>query len=149
MNVFEILKAEHHRIEQQLDEFVASYDQMSNAKRFERSSLIFDEIKRHFVHQETVLSHISSEKDAECLEECLRDRKNIIAAMDNLLMSHVDDADFREGLRVLLARFDEHLKHSEDKLFANFRQQLSAQELRNLDERAADWMLGSTFGSRF
>ena len=149
MDVFEFLEVEHHRIEEQLDEFVASYNQMSNAKRFERTALILDEIKRHFGHQNSFLSHICNEQDAECLKECLSDRKNIIDAMDSLLMSHVDDADFREELRKLLLSFDTHLKHYRDTLFADFRQQLSPQELRNMDSQADDWMLGSAPGSRF
>ncbi len=150
MDVFKYLEAEHQRIQQQLDEFIVSYNQMSNPKRFERSSLIFDEIKRHFEHETTVVSRISNEdKDTALLKECSADKSKINDAMDNLLMSHVNDLDFKEGLCDLLNRFDTHLEHYQDIPFVLFRQQLSRQELRCMDSQATDWMLGSAFGSRF
>ena len=124
------------------------HNQNVNAKRLERTALILDEIKRHFGHQKSFLSHMSNEQDAECLKKCQRS-KTLIDAVDSLLMSHVDDADFREELRKLLVSFDTHLKHYSDTQFAGFRQQLSPQELRNMDSRPDDWMLGSAFGSRF
>jgi len=150
MDVFTYLEAEQQRIQQQLQEFISSYDQMPNEKRFERAALILGEIRRLLEHQKSLVSRISNDdKDTYFLKECLTDRENIVEAMDNLLMSHVDDSDFREGLRQLLRRFDTHLKHYQDKLFVAFRQQLSPQELRNMDSQATDWMLGSAFGSRF
>src|SRR6202022_2486979 len=124
--------------------------QMSDPKRFERSSLIFDEVKRHFEHESTVISHVSNDdKDTVFLAECLSDRERIIDAMDNLLMSHVNDLDYKNGLRDLLRRFDMHLAHYQGNLFVAFREQLSLQELRMMDSQATDWMLGSPFGRRF
>jgi len=150
MDVFKYLEAEHQRIKQQLDEFIASYNQMSDPKRFERSSLIFDELKSHFEHETNLVSRISNDdKDTVFLKECLSDRENIVDAMDFLLMSHVDDVDYKQGLGELLLRFDAHLAHYKDRPFVAFREQLSLQELRTLDSQATDWMLGSSFGSRF
>ncbi len=145
MDVFELLEAGHHRIEQQLAEFIADYDQMSNAKKLERASLIFGEITKHFKHQESLISTVSNDQNVKqpFIDECLKDRKNITDAKDNLLMSHVDDADFSDGLRALLGRFDAHLKHYANKLFVEFRQQMSPQEVRTMDSQATEWMLGS------
>jgi hypothetical protein len=150
MDIFLFIETEQQRIEQQLDEFIASYHQMTNEKRFERASLIVDEIRRHLEHEKTFVSRISNEnKDTKFLNECLKNKEEIMDAMDFLLMSHVDDVDFREGLRKLLERFDAHLEHYNDKLFVAFRQQLSSQELASMNSQATDWMLGSEFGSRF
>jgi len=150
MDIFLFLETEQQRIEQQLDEFISSYTQMTNPKRFERASLIVDEIRRHLEHQKTLVLRISNdEKDTKFLLESLKRREDIIDAIDFLLMSHVDDVDYQDGLRRLLDRFNEHLKHYKNKLFCAFRKQLSPQELGNLNSQATDWMLGSSFGSRF
>src|SRR4029450_7352266 len=145
MDAFKLLEAEHHQIEQQLGEFIAGYDEMSNPRRLERAKLIFSEITKHFEHQQALFRSVSKAKEADrsFVEECFRDRKDIIDAMDNLLMSHVDDDDFSQGLRALLARFDAHLKQYADKLYVQFRQQLSVQELRAMDSQASEWALGS------
>ena len=145
MNAFEFLETDHQRIEKQLGEFIAGYDLLSKPVKFGRASLIFGEIQKHFEREESLLSKPSHEKDADQAfnDECLRDRKNIVDAMDNLLMSHVDDSDFSDGLRALLEPFEAHLRHYADKLFVRFRQRLSPQELRTMDSQATNWMLGS------
>lgn len=148
MDAFIFLQMEHERIEQQLDEFIESFDQMTNEKRFECTSLIFDEIKKHFTHQQSLLSR-SSDDVAEFLTECSKDQNDIVEAMNDLLMSHVDDLNFGTELRKLSKSFDVHLKHYRDKLFVQYREQLSTQELRCMDSQVTDWMLGSTPANRF
>jgi hypothetical protein len=143
MNIFELLEADHQRIDQQLGEFITCYDQVSNAERFERASLVFDEIRKHFERQESLFPSTFNETEADqaLMKECLKDRKDINDALDNLLMSHVDDSDFTAGLRALLEGFHAHLRHYADKLFVEFRQQLSPQVLRTMNSQATDWML--------
>jgi hypothetical protein len=148
MDAFIFLQMEHERIEQQLDEFSGSFDQMTNAKRFECTSLILDEIKKHLAHQKSLIAG-SSDNVTEFLTECAQDQSDIDEAMNNLLMSHVDDLNFGTGLRRLLHSFDNHLKHYREILFVQYREQLSPQEQRCMDSQVSNWMLGSTPVNRF
>lgn len=144
MDAFALLEDDHHRIEKQLSDFIADYDQMSNVDRFARASVIFQQTRKHFERQKDFLLKAATEKGALAfVEECLQDRKNIVDAMDNLLMSHVDDTDFSDGLRAFLRRFDEHIRHSDEKLYIEFRQQLFPRELQIMDSSATEGMLGS------
>ncbi len=135
MDVFKYLDLDHRRIDQQLRSLIEHYDQWPIREVFDKSVRIFDEIRHHFERQESLLcASIRGMPDAEKLmNECLLDRKNIQAEIDSLLMSHVDDADFKDELRALLTKIDKHIQLSHETLYVKLQECLSPEALLDLE----------------
>lgn len=135
MDVFKYLDLDHQRIDQQLRTLIEHYDQWPIRKVFDKSVRIFDEVRHHFELQESLLcSSIRGMSDAQkMMNQCLLDRKNIQAEIDGLLMSHVDDADFKEQLQTLLMKIDNHIRLSHETLYVKLRECLSPKALLDLE----------------
>lgn len=135
MDVFKYLDLDHQRIDQQLRTLIEHYDQWPIQEVFDKSVRIFDEVRHHFELQESLLcSSIRGMPDAQkMMNQCLLDRKNIQAEIDSLLMSHVDDADFKEQLQALLMKIDSHIRLSHETLYVKLREGLSPKALLDLE----------------
>jgi len=143
MDAFRFLELDHCRIDHQLRSLIDNYDQWTIREVFDKSVRVFDEIRQHFARQELLLcANIREMADTQKLmNQCLSDRKRIQEEIDSLLMSHVDDADFKEELRALLKKIDEHIQFSHKKLYSDLQERLSPQARLDLDTRFEQMML--------
>ncbi len=143
MDAFEYLELDHCRIDQQLRSLIDNYDHWPIREVFDKSVRIFDEIRHHFARQESLLcaSIRGMANSRKLMSQCLADRESIQAEIDNLLMSHVDDADFKEELRALLEKIDKHIQFFHETLYSNLQERLSPQARLDLDTKFEQMML--------
>lgn len=135
MDIFQYFDAGNRRIEEQLREILRNGHCWSNQILFDRISHVFSEIKEHCELQEHLVQSMSRHGNRQTVETCLADRKGITEQMDNLLMSHIDDEDFRPGLRKLLTKMEQHITTSHDKLFSEAKIAIPADEIEEMNSR--------------
>ncbi|MBU6455635.1 MAG: hypothetical protein KGS72_27940 [Cyanobacteria bacterium REEB67] len=144
MDIFQYFEEEHKYIEERLSELEHNYKDWSAERVFVRATKMIDAITKHFDKQETlVLDEVKRYKELEnVISDCLIDRKHILAAIDDLLMDHIDSQEFRGNLGKLLQAVRQHISFSDEKLYQAIRSVVPASKLAELNEAVKTRMFG-------
>ena len=144
MDVFQYFEEEHKYIEERLAELEHNYKDWSAERVFVRATKMIDAITKHFDKQESlVISELKQYQElAPVISECLVDRKNIMEAIDDLLMDHIDSHEFRGNIGKLLKAVRQHISFSDHKLYQAIKANVPAEKLSELNEAVKTRMFG-------
>lgn len=103
---------------------------------------MFDAIAKHFEKQETfILAEIQDYPSMQStVAECLKDRKGILDAIDDLVMDHIDSSEFRANLGKLLKAVRKHITFSDEELYKAIRANVPEQNLSALYDAVKEKM---------
>ena len=62
-------------------------------------------------------------------------RKEINSSIDNVLMIHVDEAGFREGLKTIALKLDEHANFCSKSYYPLLEKTMSESQLQNIQDQ--------------
>lgn len=142
MDLFQYFEEEHKFIEERLYELEKDYDKWSAERVFVRSTKMFDAIQKHFDKQETlILKEIGNVPEMQdIVGECLSDRKQIVEAIEDLVMDHIDSNEYRSNLSKLLKSIRRHISFSDEKLYQSIREHVPADKLKSLNDAVKEEM---------
>lgn len=131
MDLFKYFEEEHKYIEERLAELETNYEQWSAERVFVRATRMFDAIMKHFDKQETLILAELRDYPAmqTVIEDCLKDRKKILDAVDDLVMDHIDSLEFRGNVGKLLKLVRDHITFSDEELYKAIRANVPEQNL--------------------
>ena len=142
MDLFKYFEEEHKYIEERLSELEQNYESWSAERVFVRATRMFDAITKHFEKQETfILAEIRDYPSMQAtISECLKDRKSILDAIDDLVMDHIDSREFRGNLGKLLEAVRKHITFSDEELYKAIRANLPEKNLSALYDAVKEKM---------
>ncbi|MDP3509255.1 MAG: hemerythrin domain-containing protein [Candidatus Melainabacteria bacterium] len=142
MDLFNYFEEEHKYIEERLSELEENYESWSAERVFVRATKMFEAIAKHFEKQESfVLEEIRNYPSMQTvIAECIKDRKIILDAIDDLLMDHIDSSEFRGNLGKLLKAVRRHITFSDEELYKAIRANVPEKNLSALNNAVKEKM---------
>jgi hemerythrin-like domain-containing protein len=142
MDLFNYFEEEHKYIEERLSELEENYESWSAERVFVRATKMFEAIAKHFEKQESfVLEEIRNYPSMQTvIAECIKDRKIILDAIDDLLMDHIDSSEFRGNLGKLLKAVRRHITFSDEELYKAIRANVPEKNLLALNNAVKEKM---------
>ncbi len=136
MDLFQYFEEEHKYIEERLSELEKNYQNWSSERVFVRVTKLFEAIANHFDKQESLLlNELKQIPDlSPVISECTRDRKKILADIDDLVMDHIDSSEFHDKLSRLLKDIRKHISFSDEKLYKEIKTHVSQEKLSKLND---------------
>lgn len=133
MNVFHYLSEDHSAISKRLEETTENYSTWTRDRIFEESKNILQAIKDHFKKEHLLVNNLKDESGMHQVLSTLNNQeKEIKSEMDNLVMIHVDEPGFEQGLESIAGRFDEHCRFCGKTFYRRVKEKLTAKDLRQV-----------------
>ncbi|MBX9772151.1 MAG: hypothetical protein K2X29_12315 [Candidatus Obscuribacterales bacterium] len=133
MNVFHYLTEDHSAIAKRLEETTENYSKWTRDRIFEESKNILQAIKDHFKKEHLLVNNLKDESGMhQVLSTLNKQEKELNSQIDNLIMIHVDEPGFEQGLESIAGRFDEHSRFCGKTFFRRVREKLSPKDLRQV-----------------
>lgn len=139
MNVFEFLTDEAHSVIRRFNDVVEHYPATADwtwDRAFEETKKDITMLSEHLKKETVVESNVSQSQDmSDVIDKAALQRKGIKSSIDNVLMIHVDEAGFKEGLQKIAEKLDEHTTFCTNSYYPLLQQHLSAHELQNIEDQ--------------
>jgi RNase adaptor protein for sRNA GlmZ degradation len=139
MNVFEFLTEEAHSVVRRFNDVVEHYPATADwtwDRAFEETKKDIAMLTEHLKKETVVENNVSQSQDmAEQMDKAASQRKEINSSIDNVLMIHVDEAGFKEGLQKIAEKLDLHTNFCTKSYYPLLQQHLSANELQNIEDQ--------------
>jgi hypothetical protein len=139
MNVFEFLTEEAHSVVRRFNDVVEHYPATADwtwDRAFEETKKDITMLTEHLKKESVVESNVSQSQDMTAqMDKAALQRKEINSSIDNVLMIHVDEAGFKEGLQKIAEKLDEHTMFCTKSYYPLLEQHLSANELQNIQDQ--------------
>lgn len=134
MNVFHYLTEDHNAIAKRLSDTIKNYSNWTRDRIFEESKNILQAIKDHFKKEHLLVNNLKDESGMhQVLTTLNRQEKELNSQIDNLVMIHVDEPGFEQGLESIAGRFDEHSRFCVKTFFSRVREKLTAKDLHRVE----------------
>lgn len=139
MNVFEFLTEEAYCVSKRFNQVVEHYPATADwtwDRAFEETKKDITMLTEH-LKKETVLEcSIGDLTDmSEALDQAKAQRKDINSSIDNVLMIHVDEAGFKEGLQKIADKLDEHTEFCVKSYYPLMEKLIPAEKLANIQDQ--------------
>jgi organic radical activating enzyme len=139
MNVFEFLTEEAHSVVRRFNDVVEHYPATADwtwDRAFEETKKDITMLTEHLKKETVVENNVSQSQDMTVqMDKAALQRKEINSSIDNVLMIHVDEAGFKEGLQKIAEKLDEHTTFCTKSYYRLLEQHLSANELQNIQDQ--------------
>ncbi len=139
MNIFDFLTEEAHSVVQRFNEVVEHYPATADwtwDRAFEETKKDIDMLTAHLKKETVVESNIPDPNDvSEQMHTAAAQRKDINSSIDNVLMIHVDEAGFREGLKKIAEKLDAHTDYCSKSYYPLLMQHLPAEKLKTIQDQ--------------
>jgi len=146
MNIFEYFAEEESDIERKLHELTKNYEMWTREQVFDRVKEVCDAIMGHLKKQSLlILQNFTpgTEELRNLFREAQEDHMLVNEEIGQLVEVHVDEPNYDEGLRNLLAVVEKHVAFSK-RLYSGLQANLSKQDLDNLNAQFSNMVLHAT-----
>jgi hypothetical protein len=139
MNVFDFLTDEANCVVKRFNAVVEHYPATADwtwDRAFEETKKDITMLTEHLKKETVVESNVSEPGEvSEEMSKAALQRKEINSSIDNVLMIHVDEAGFKEGLQKIADKLDEHSNFCTRSYYPLLQQHLSAEQLQNIQDQ--------------
>jgi|GEM_PF-603144 len=139
MNVFEFLTDEAHNVVKRFNEVVEHYPATADwtwDRAFEETKKDITMLTEHLKKETVLESNVGESADISLeMEQAKAQRKDINSSIDNVLMIHVDEAGFKEGLQKIADKLDAHTDYCVKSYYPLLEKHLSADKLANIQDQ--------------
>jgi hemerythrin superfamily protein len=138
-DVIEVLEQDHREVEQmfaELESLRGAATEEAKARRKALAERVTIELVRHSVAEEVlVYPEVEKKVSAEEAEHARKEHADAEKTMQTLEKLDADDPAFDDELATLMAEIRHHIEDEEDRMFADMRRVIDADELRRLGGR--------------
>jgi len=136
MNVFNYMETDSEMLNDLFDELTENYSEWAQDRVFEQSKNALAGVKGHFQKEEMVINNLKDQRGLEQpLAEAKKERDAIVSEIEQLVMIHVDEPGFEQGLESIATKFKNHRKFSLEKLYPLLKERLSSSDMHRISEQ--------------
>jgi hypothetical protein len=140
MNVFEFLTEEGQSVVKRLNAVVEHYPATADwtwDHAFEETKKDITMLTEHLKKETVVESNVSDapQELAAPMSKAAEQRKDINSSIDNVLMIHVDEAGFKEGVKKIADKLTDYNEFCTRDYYPLLQQHMSANSLQNLEDQ--------------
>jgi hypothetical protein len=140
MNVFEFLTEEAQSVVRRLNAVVEHYPATADwtwDQAFEETKKDITMLTEHLKKETVVESNIgdAAQALAEPMSKAAEQRKDINSSIDNVLMIHVDEAGFKEGVKKIAEKLTDHTEFCARDYYPLLQKHISANSLQNIEDQ--------------
>lgn len=136
MDVFKFLLANEEILAQRLSSTAANYSEWTQDRVFEETKRVLEGLKANFDKEKALLNTVHGTAGVESVvAEAEQHRKDMQADAENLVMLHVDEPGFEQGLETLSAKFEKHKEFCEKTLFPKLKELVSEADLSRVSDQ--------------
>jgi hypothetical protein len=136
MDVFDYLATDETHLFDKLHETYAQYSVWTRDQVFEETKNNLDGLRNLF-HKEALLTQ--NLKDESGMQDILatvdRQRQDILTEADNLVMIHVDEPGFEDGLGAIADKFREHVEYCQNTFYPSVLDRLSPEDRKKINDQ--------------
>lgn len=143
MNVFSYLKEDASFIANGLHDTTLHYSEWPQERVFKETQRELTAIENHFEKEALLTEHLVHETEIKpLLKQAEDERTTITDAIESLVMIHVDEPGFEQGLEDLTLKFDHYRKFCDSTLYPIVRDHLLSSDLARINAKFQDLVLG-------
>lgn len=143
MNVFSYLKEDAKFIASSLHDTTRHYSEWPQEKVFKETQRELTAIENHFEKESLLTENLVHETEIKpLLKQAENERNNITSAIETLVMIHVDEPGFEQGLEDLTTKFDHYREFCDNTLYPIVRDHLLSSDLAEINTKFQNLVLG-------
>lgn len=136
MDVFDILNTEAARITERINDTATNYSEWAFDRVFESTKNSLESIKQHLYKESLLINNLKDEAGMQDLLTEFNQQKNtIVSEIETLVMIHVDEPGFEQGLERIAKQFGEHQIFCEETFYPQMETKMSGEDLRHFNEQ--------------
>ena len=139
MNVFEFLTDEAHSVVRRFNEVVEHYPATADwtwDRAFEETKKDITMLTEHLKKETVLEGNVNDPADiSSVMDQAKAQRKDIHSSIDNVLMIHVDEAGFKEGLQKIADKLDAHTDFCVKSYYPLLEKEISAEKMANIQDQ--------------
>jgi hypothetical protein len=136
MDAFDYLAADETRLSEKMNETYSQYSEWPRDRVFEETKYNLEGLRNLF-HKEALLTQ--NLKDESGMQDMLakfdKQREDILSEADNLVMIHVDEPGFEDGLESIADKFREHVEYCQNTFYPSVLDRLSPEDRKKINEQ--------------
>lgn len=139
MDVFEFLKEDKARIAERLTQTSRNYPDWSWDRIYEETKKSLEGVRQHLKKESLLMSNLKSDEGLEnILDEASKKREEMNSEIENLVMIHVDEPGFEQGLDSIAGKLREYNEFCADRLYPELKDHLSEDDVKHVNEQLDD-----------
>jgi transcriptional regulator with XRE-family HTH domain len=136
IDVFEYLKQDGAHIAERLNTTVNQYSEWPRDRFFEETKRTLEAVRGYFSKESLLSNNLKDTQGTEAIvEEAEKQRGNIQADIENLVMVHVDEPGFDQMLGSIADKMNQHCDFCEEEFFPAMKEHLSADDIKHVKEQ--------------
>ena len=133
MDVFNYMKTDIDNISERLTELTENYSEWAQDRVFEESKNVLGAIKTHFQKEQLLVNNLKDRTGLEhLLSQAEKQQQDIKSEMEQLVMIHVDEPGFEQGLESIENKFADHHKFCMDTFYPRLKSRLTSKGLQSV-----------------
>lgn len=131
MNVIQMLRQDHERVRQGLNELLKGREDFFDLKKLDR---VCKELELHMLAEEELLYPQMSEElnMVQLIRDAFKEHTRTRSVIDEIALDAVDTGRCKQLIRELLLVVDQHVEHEEKTLFPEMERKISREELNRI-----------------
>lgn len=135
-NPLRYLDEDGERVGKSLSMTAENYADWSQDQVFESTKKVLDGVRMHLEKETIVLSNLKNNDGLEdYLKEVATQELKLNDEIDNLVMIHVDEPGFEQGLESISAKFQQYCNFCATKLHPSVKQKLTDADLEHISQQ--------------
>jgi len=139
MNIFDYLTGEAETVVRRLNAVVEHYPATADwtwDRTFEEAKKDIDLLADHLKKETVVEGSVPVRDDViGQMDQAKEQRKDINSSIDNVLMIHVDEAGFKEGIKKLADKLEDHTNFCSKSYYPLLEKQLSQEQMQKIQDQ--------------
>ena len=133
MDMKQYMDKDLHHLESTVKELSANISSWDTDKVFQKAREMFDAFSRRFSLEDYLLCKIKPNKElCPGIEKFLKRRRELRTALENILLLHADEPDFRKEIQHIFEIVERHIKYRESEFYPHVINRLPAADLERM-----------------
>ncbi|HEY9787992.1 MAG TPA: hypothetical protein V6D17_21570 [Candidatus Obscuribacterales bacterium] len=139
MDIFAYLKDDWARIMERLTDTVDNFADWPHERVFEETKRDLEALRQHFEKEVLIEQNLRNTTGVEGdLQKVTSLRKEIANDINNLVMIHIDEPGFEDGLEEITKKAKELRDFCESTFYPRVNEKMSESELRHLNQQVSE-----------
>ncbi|HEY9713901.1 MAG TPA: hypothetical protein V6C72_10550 [Chroococcales cyanobacterium] len=141
-NVFDYLNNDMSNIVQRLDATASHYADWPRDRIFEQTKKELAALKIHFSKEALLEQNLKNPNGTQGLIDKARKQREVIAKeVEDLVMIHVDEPGFEQGLESITEKLGEHMNFCAATFFPSLKEHLTNDDMQHIGEQLDQMVL--------
>lgn len=134
-DIFELLELHEKRYIKELNYLLANHEKLSTVQGLERTKRVFDSVRKHLAHQDRLIAcGADCDESVRFIEAYKKVRERILEKINQIVLMHVDEPEFLDGLQSLREEVMTMAELEETRLYRKLRRLIDEKKLEAIRE---------------